>query len=132
MTEVRSRREKYRLAGKTFRFGVYLFLDASMAGLLALIGAELLGLIDFNPSVALGLAVCLALISLAHYGRTALTRPWLALKAVLIAAIALGITLVTTELDAWLVSLAVFSVSFWIIGESDVGKTAAQNLGKTA
>jgi hypothetical protein len=84
------RRMKYRLAGRTFRYQVYVFLEVlwAIAATFALAGEFLAPATNI---VSWSLTVALAALAIAHSMKMTMVHPWLALKSILFGAIASGL-----------------------------------------
>lgn len=118
-----TRKQRYRLAGKTLRFKVYLFLEAIVASLFLVVAA--LAIADVGGTVAAAAGVFVALFALGHFLRVAAEKPWLVMAAAFEAAV------VWAVYSFWLsnyfniphfgvLAVFVFAFRFWQRGEREV------------
>jgi hypothetical protein len=83
------RRMTYRLAERTFRYPVYLFLELVWAIAAALaVSAEFL-----SPFTGWPLALLLSALAIVHSARMTMVHPWFLLKSIVLGAVIFGIAL---------------------------------------
>ena len=127
-----TRARRYRDAGKTFRFGVYMALEiyvllAIVVGLLAAwLATGWIGSI----STAMFLIAPVAIVL--HHATLALSKPWILLARIAEAGLATAFVvalewLLEHDLPAWELGVCVFVVRYWEVGEREINALAYQN-----
>lgn len=126
-----TRQQRYRLAGKTLRFQVYLIIEAVVAALFLVVVA--LSVAGLGGAVAVAIGVLVALMSLGHFLRVVAEKPWLPMAAAFEA-------IIVWAVYAWWLSsyisiphfgvltIFLFSLRFWQRGEREVNFTALSAL----
>ena len=135
-TQLTTRARRYRDAGKTFRFGVYVAIETYVVvSVLLGLAAHWFGagwvasLLGWNMAFA-------ATATVAHYGSLSLTKPWILLaRATEAAGVGLLAWLVawcvggTDWTPAWELAVCVFTVRYWQVGEAEISRLAASQRG---
>lgn len=122
-----TRQQRYRLAGKTLRFKVYLSIEAVVAALFLVVVA--LAVTDIGGAFAMVIGALVALLAVGHFFRVAAEKPWLPMAAAFEAAV------VWAVYAFWLSShisiphfgvltVFLFVVRFWQRGEREVNLSA--------
>ncbi len=122
-----TRRQRYRLAGKTFRFGVYQSIEAVLVASFLLVIT--LSFADTGGALAAEIGVFVVFLVLGHFLGVALQKPWLptaaAFEAALVwAAYAWWIAEYFSIPHFGVLCVFLFAFRFWQRGEREVTMAA--------